>query len=95
MSHQDNSTPRRRLSTRRGLRQFLTDAQLDALLSLYSERDFPSDTRRAVRLRIIHGHTYELAEFLTGVSRRTIFRGVQKLQEAHERMNKVYGGHHD
>ncbi|EHJ9984856.1 hypothetical protein KB976_003959 [Vibrio parahaemolyticus] len=77
------------------MRQFLTDVQLDALLSLYSERDFPSNTRRAVRLRIIHGHTYELAELLTGVSRRTIYRGVQKLQEAHERMNKVYGGHHE
>ncbi|MCR9868078.1 hypothetical protein [Vibrio parahaemolyticus] len=95
MSHRDRLTRRQRPLNRHGLRQFLTDVQLEALLSLYSERDFPNATRKAVRLRIIHGHTYELAEFLTGVSRRTIYRGVQKLREAHERMNKVYGGHND
>lgn len=92
MSHQDRLTRSQRPLRRHGLRQFLTDAQLEALLSLYSERDFPNDTRRAVRLRIIHGHTYELAEFLTGVSRRNIYKGTQKLKKAHEMMLKVYGG---
>lgn len=92
MSHRDRLTRSQRPLRRYGLRQFLTDAQLEALLSLYSERDFPNATRKAVRLRIIHGHTYELAEFLTGVSRRNIFKGIQKLKKAHEMMLKVYGG---
>ncbi|RJX68630.1 hypothetical protein DZ860_16675 [Vibrio sinensis] len=73
------------------MRQFLTETQLDALLSLYSDRDFPKKTRDAVRLRIINGHTYELAEFITGVSRRNIYRGVMKLKRAHEIMTNEYG----
>ncbi|ANU39431.1 hypothetical protein [Vibrio scophthalmi] len=73
------------------MRQFLTETQLDALLSLYSERDFPEKTREAVRLRIINGHTYELAEFITGVSKRNIYRGVVKLKRAHEIVTNEYG----
>ena len=73
------------------MRQFLTERHLDALLSMYSERDFPSSTQKAVRLRIIHGHTYELAEFITGVSRRNIYNGVKKLKVAHDVMMKTYG----
>ncbi|GEK15989.1 hypothetical protein [Aliivibrio fischeri] len=73
------------------MRQFLTDIQFEALLSLYSQRDFPEPTREAVRLRIINGHTYELAEFITGVSRRNIYRGVLKLKKAHEVLSQVYG----
>ncbi|PMJ43127.1 hypothetical protein BCU24_00735 [Vibrio cyclitrophicus] len=76
----------------RGMRQFLTERHLNALLSMYSERDFPNSTRKAVRLRIIHGHTYELAEFITGVSRRNIYNGVKKLKVAHDVMMKTYGG---
>ncbi|WP_231565462.1 hypothetical protein [Vibrio hyugaensis] len=53
------------------MRQFLTETQLEALLSLYSKREFPEPTREAVRLRIKHGHTYELASFITGVSSQT------------------------
>ncbi|WP_045407408.1 hypothetical protein [Vibrio jasicida] len=73
------------------MRQFLTDKELEALLSIYSKREFPEKTREAVRLRVIHGHTYELAEFITGVSRRNIYRGVVKLKHAHEVMVKTYG----
>ncbi|MFM2588166.1 hypothetical protein [Vibrio sp. TBV020] len=73
------------------MRQFLTEQQLEALLSLYSQREFPERTREAVRLRIINGHTYELVEFVTGVSRRNIFKGVKKLEKAHEVMMKTYG----
>ncbi|MGR5308083.1 hypothetical protein [Vibrio mediterranei] len=76
------------------MRQILSEKQMDALLSLYSERDFPKKTRQAVRLRIVHGYTYELAEFETGVSRRNIYRGIQKLENAHRTMMRVYGGAH-
>ncbi len=95
MSHPNRLKKCNRCRRSAGLRQFLTRAQLEALLSLYFERDFPSVTRQAVRLRIVHGHTYELAEFLTGVSRRNIYKGVQKLRQAHQQMNKVYGGYDD
>lgn len=74
------------------MRQFVSEKQLEALMSLYSKRDFPMKTREAVRLRVIHGHTYELAEFITGVSRRNIFKGIQKLKKAHNIMLQVYGG---
>lgn len=62
------------------MRQFLTERHLDALLSMYSERDFPNNTRKAVRLRIIHGHTYDLAES----SSANIYNGVKKLKVAHD-----------
>lgn len=77
------------------MRQFLTEQQLEALLLIYSQREFPEKTREAVRLRIINGHTYELAEVITGVSRRSIFKGVKKLEKAHELMRQVYGGNDD
>lgn len=77
------------------MRQFLTEQQLEALLSIYSQREFPEKTRKAVRLRIINGHTYELAEFVTGVSRRNIFKGVKKLEKVHQLMRQVYGGADD
>ncbi|MHB9958759.1 hypothetical protein [Vibrio campbellii] len=73
------------------MRQFLTETQLEALLSLYSKREFPELTREAVRLRIKHGHTYELASFITGVSRRNIYNSVKKLQVAHNTVMKAYG----
>ena len=76
------------------MRQFLTEAQLEALFSIYSQREFPEKTRKAVRLRIIHGYTYELAELKTGVSRRNIYKGIKKLERAHEVMMKTYGGKH-
>ena len=76
------------------MRQFLTETQLEALLSIYPKREFPEKTREAVRLRVIHGHTYELAEFITGVSRRNIFKGIKKLESAHRVMLQTYGGKH-
>lgn len=79
-------------SCRPVIRQFLTEQELNALLSLYSKRDLPMATRQAVRLRIIHGHTYEFAEFCSGVSRRSIYNAIQKLYQAHQIIEKAYRG---
>ncbi len=74
------------------MRQFISEKHLEALMSLYSKRDLPMKSREAIRLRVMHGHTYEMAELITGVSRRNISKHINKLKKAHQIMLKTYGG---
>ncbi len=73
------------------MRQIIKPAQLEALMGIYSKRDLPEATREAVRLRVVNGHTYELAEIMTGVTRKRIAAAVRKLEQAHETIRSVYG----
>lgn len=73
------------------LRQAIKPSQLEVLMSIYSQRDLPETTREAVRLRVINGFTYELAEVKTGVTRKRIAAAVHKLEKAHEAIREVYG----
>ena len=73
------------------MRQVIKPAQLEALMGIYSKRDLPYTTREAVRLRVVNGYTYELAEIKTGVTRKRIAAAVHKLEQAHEAIRSAYG----
>ncbi|WP_415720349.1 hypothetical protein [Photobacterium ganghwense] len=73
------------------IRQSIKPQQLEALMEIYSLRDLPEPTRKAVRLRVVNGYTYEVAEFKTGVTRKRIAAAVKKLEEAHDLILKAYG----
>jgi DNA-directed RNA polymerase specialized sigma24 family protein len=69
---------------------YIPSKRLEALMSLFSYRDLPKETRSAVRLVVINGFTYELAEIQSGVSRKRISLAVRKLDEADNTLLKAY-----
>lgn len=59
-------------------------------MALHSERDLPTKTREAVRWRVLHGYSLELAELKTGVSRQRIAHAIAKIERAHEVICAAY-----
>tara|TARA_B100001059_G_scaffold230040_1_gene263612 strand:- start:26 stop:247 length:222 start_codon:yes stop_codon:yes gene_type:complete len=64
--------------------------RLDALLEVFSKRDMPEQTRKAVILVFESGYSYELASLRTGVSSKRVSLAVRKLNQMDEILLKAY-----
>ncbi len=72
------------------MRQSMSERQLEAILSIISNRDMPQATRKAVRLRIINGYTLEQAEVVAGVTRKRIGLAIDKVETAHQVLSAAF-----
>ncbi len=72
------------------MRPCIPEHRLEIVMSIISERDLPLKTRQAVRLVVLNGYTYELAEIKSGVTRKTIAKAVKHIDKIDTLLVKTY-----
>lgn len=72
------------------MRPCIPEHRLEVVMSILSERDLPKKTRKAVRLVVLSGYTYEMAEFKSGVTRKSISQAVKKLDRIDSLLVQTY-----